>query len=231
MNSNKKQTHIQELDSYITLRKKDYYGYIYEFFKKKQVKTVIDVGGASGDFSFYGPENIRYLSTDISEELIEIARETRSKKNIEFVVDNILKTSVKQKYDAVLMLGTITTFPDLSNVLKNLCNLSNKYLLIHAPINRYEFDSLIAHKRSSEPSENYQNSFNIFSAKTLENELLANNFKVIKLEKFVMTNTLKRVDSPKRLTSFHIELDGEKSLINQLGLVLDEHIIIAEKCS
>jgi len=229
VNLDKEQTHNQEIDSYIELRKKDYYDYIYNFFKNKKISSVMDVGGATGDFAYFGPENINFFSTDISNELIKIAKKTRSKKNIKFVVDDILKTSVNGKFDAVLMLGILSTFSNLNIVLKKICNLSRKYVLIQSAINTYEFDSLISHKKSSEPIENYQNSFNIYSLKSLKNELLINKFKVVNVEKFKMENILKKVDSPERLTNFHVDINGEKSLINQLGLILDEYIIIAER--
>ncbi len=228
MNLKNQKSHIQKIESYIEIRKKDYYENIYKFFKEKKISSVIDVGGATGDFAFHGPENIKFLSTDISKDLIKIAKETRSKKNINFMVDDILKTSIKEKFEAVLMLGTLATISNLSAVLKELCNLSSKYILIHSCINRYEFDTLISHKRSSESNENYR-IFNIFSFKSLETELMINNFKVIKLEKFKMKNTLKQVDSPTRLTNYHVDINGEKSLINQIGLILDEYLIIAKK--
>ena len=44
-----------------------------------------------------------------------------------------------------------------------------------------------------------------------------------------MKNTLKKVNSPTRITNYHVDINGEKSLINQIGLILDEYLIIAKK--
>ena len=226
---NKEQSHIQDKSAYINIRKKDYFQTLYDFFDDNNIKKVIDVGAATGDFSYFGPENIDYLSTDISRELINIAEETRSKSNIKFLVDDILDTKIKDRFEAVLMLGTITTFQDVGSVLKKLCDLSDKYLIIHAPINTYNFDSLISHKNSNEKDDAYQNSFNIFSIKTIERELLKNNFTINKKERIVMKNVLNKVENPEKVTSYHVDIDNQKYLINQLGLILDEHIIIAKR--
>lgn len=226
---NNQQTHIQNKDAYIDIRKKDYYQKLYDFFKNNNIKKVIDVGAATGDFSFIGPENIEYLSTDISEELTNIAEKTRSKSNIKFVVDDILNTKIKDKFDAVLMLGALNTFNNLSKLLNSLCNLSEKYVILHAPVNKYDFDSLIAHKNSNQGDDAYQNSFNIFSISSIKREFIKNKFKIISIENTVMKTLLEKVDKPKKVTIFHVEINKKKSLINHLGLVLDEKIIIAER--
>ena len=38
-------------------------------------------------------------------------------------------------------------------------------------------------------------------------------------------------DVPKKVTIFHVDINKQKSLINHLGLMLDEHIIISERVS
>ena len=221
------QNHKQNIDSYLLPRRKDYFEKIYKFLNEQNIKKVWDIGCASGDFAFFAPSSIDFLATDYSAELIEIAKKTRSKINIEFKYDDICSSNIRKKFDVVSILGAITTFKDPSIVIKKMCESSSKYVIIQAPFNMDSFDTLVSHKYWTEDSDKYQNSFNIFAIETIENLLSQNQFKIINVEEYVMDSNLKKIKD-NRLINYHANLDGKKILMNQLGIVLSEQIITAK---
>ena len=221
------QNHKQNIDSYLLPRRKDYFEKVYKFFIEHNIKEVWDIGCASGDFAFFAPSSVNFLATDYNKELINIAKKTRSKKNIEFRYDDICKSNIRKKFDIVSLLGAITTFNDPSIVIKKMCESSSKFIIIQAPFNMDSFDTLVSHKYWTEDSDKYQNSFNIFAVETIENLLSQNQFKIVNVEEYVMDSNLKKIKD-NRLINYHANLDGKKILMNQLGIVLSELIITAK---
>ena len=109
-----------------------------------------------------------------------------------------------------------------------MCKASKKYIFIHSALNTEQYDTLISHKKSSENVDSYQNSFNIFSIKTIRRIIESNGFKLIKIERFNMKQNLKKPESSESILSYHSLLDNEKVLTNQLGIIMKDFVIFAE---
>ena len=61
--------------------KKDYYNLINSFIKVKKIKTILDIGCASGDFAYYLSKKINYLGLDINATLLSKAKKNNKKNN------------------------------------------------------------------------------------------------------------------------------------------------------
>ena len=225
------QSHNQAISQYVNPRKKDYYDFLYEKFSQLDIKYVWDVGCATGDFGWYAPSHIKFLNTDIKPELIEIAKRTRSKSNLDYLVHDILNDNLPNKnFDAVCLLGIITAFNDPEELLKAACK-SARYVVGHFTLNQDGWDMKVSHKRSSDDSSKYQNSYNIFSTDTIKTILASQNFRPIYFERFLMSTTLTQEKNLDELRSYHLETQGDKFTVNQLNILMRDYIVIAERCS
>ena len=208
---------------------KDYYNKLYDFFQANNINTVWDIGCAAGDFAWYGPKGIQYYCTDVSADLIDIAKKTRASSNIEYSVQDLLSADLPSKhFDAACILGVLTAFNDPELVLKKVAQRTNKYIIGHLTLNPNPWDMLVSHKRSSESTDSYQNSYNIFSEETIRRILNDCGFKTIALERFYMTTKLEKTDSSE-LRSYHATYDNDLCALNQLNILLKDYILIAEK--
>ncbi len=220
------QLHKQDPTAYLNLRKKDYYDHIYSFLKKNKVSTLLDVGGASGDFGWFAPEDINILSVDVSKDLIEIGKSRETKKNLKYLKGDILKENFGL-FDAVTVFGTLGTFEDLETVLESICTHSKKHLIIHTITTPYPFDVQVKHRNYS-LKEDYQSSFNIYSIEYTKDLLKKMNFSKFRYEKYIMNNFLE--EGPKnKLRNFNVKINNKIKTTNQLGLIFDEIIIFAER--
>ena len=84
VNENSIQSHVQSVDPYVPIRKKDYYDEVYHFLSDVNVLTLADVGGATGDFAWFAPETLQITTIDVSQELINLALQSRVKNNLSF---------------------------------------------------------------------------------------------------------------------------------------------------
>ena len=221
--------HKQSIDSYIEKRKKSYYDEIYQFLVEEGVATVADVGGATGDFAWFAPETLQIKTFDVSQELIGIAKKTRSKQNLAFECLDCTKEHIGS-FDAVTLFGTLSTMNDLDCV-KRLCNSAKKYIIIHSMLNKFPFDVLISHreyKQTSGAAEDYVNSFNLFSANHVLDIIRSSGFSIRVFKEMVMDEKIMEGEE-ESLNVFHVNVDGKKMLANHLGVVFDEYLVIACK--
>jgi len=119
-------------------RIKDYYEKIYKILKNNNIKSVLDIGAASGDFLYYMPNTINGLGVDKSKTLINYAQKTRSKKNIQFKkcnIENIAKfKKIVKKFGhptAITIFGTLTTVKNYKKFLKTCFALKPKIVIIN----------------------------------------------------------------------------------------------------
>ena len=183
--------HKQSLDAYIKLRNKDYYAKIYKFFADYSVQDVLDVGCASGDFVFQGPQTISWTGLDVSSDLIELAKGSRSRKNIRYRVGNIMDESsfisngLLDKYDAVTLLGTLSTIEDGAMALRRCLSKVKKLFVFQGVLNPYNFDVLVGHKTSGISPVEYMYSHNMLSVNTLKMVLSEYGFEIVHNEEYV----------------------------------------------
>ena len=222
----------QRPGAYLTPRQKDFFNSIYEFLVKNNVRTVLDVGGATGDFSWYAPEGLRITTLDKSKELVEIAKKTRLKNGSQFITGDILDhDKTYGQYDAVTIFGAISTFDDLKDLIKKLSLHTRKHLIIHNCFNPYPYDVLIKHREfnsSLDTQEDFESGFNLYSLEYMYSILNELKFKVISEELYRMTDFIPKTNSSS-LRNYNCIMDGEVMTTNQLGVCFNEYIIIASK--
>src|SRR5262245_66566237 len=107
------QTFEQNPQAYIQPpRRKEIFDAVYGILKKEGIKSVLDVGCASGDFLYFLPDEISATGIDISSTLIDIAKGRNQKANVDFIKEDILAglTLLRKKYECITILGTLHTF-------------------------------------------------------------------------------------------------------------------------
>ena len=153
------------------IEEKEYFRVAIKKLKKKLIKknnSLIDIGGASGDFLKI--VNVEFPNLDISlldhdKSLIKLAKARLT--NCKFICQKFLNFKSKKKYDIITMFGVHSCFDDPEKIIKKLiqiCN-SNGKILIFGIFNDYELDTIIYYKRSGE--QNYNRGYNCFSIKTI----------------------------------------------------------------
>ena len=101
--------------------------------------SVLDVGCGFGDYFNYlkqrGIKNVKYCGIDISNKIVDFAKEKNSLVNI--IQGNVLDLSDDEKYDYVISLGfncvkTGTNWETLTQVLDKMWKLSKKGIAYNA---------------------------------------------------------------------------------------------------
>ena len=101
--------------------------------------SVLDVGCGFGDYFNYlkqqGIKNVKYCGIDISNKIVDLAKEKNSLVNV--IQGNVLDLSDDEKYDYVISLGfncvkTGTNWETLTQVLDKMWKLSKKGIAYNA---------------------------------------------------------------------------------------------------
>ena len=101
--------------------------------------SVLDVGCGFGDYFNYlkqqGIKNVKYCGIDISNKIVDFAKEKNSLANV--IQGNVLDLSDDEKYDYVISLGfncvkTGTNWETLTQVLDKMWKLSKKGIAYNA---------------------------------------------------------------------------------------------------
>ena len=93
--------------------------------ENKKLK-IIDIGCGTGQLIkeiSKECENVNYLGIDVAENMIKIAKENNSGKNIKFEVCPIEKFNSKEKFDIVICIHAFPYFPDKESALKKISKL------------------------------------------------------------------------------------------------------------
>ncbi len=98
-------------------------------------KTVLDVGCGTGNFvNEVSRKNTKFvLGIDYAEEAIKIAKESYSRKNLEFRVQDV--KDVEEKFDVIVSIGTIEHMDNPMKILKKLkkCLKKNGKIILTTP--------------------------------------------------------------------------------------------------
>lgn len=93
---------------------------------KKENNSLIDIGGASGDFLKIITSrfpNLNFTLLDHDKNLIKLAK--TQLKNCNFICDNFLKIKERKKYDIITMFGVHSCFDEPKKIAKKT-NKNNK---------------------------------------------------------------------------------------------------------
>lgn len=208
-------------------RFKDYYSTAYDLFKKEGVKSVLDIGSASGDFLYFLPNDIRGVGIDKSAELVEIARSTRQKPNLEFLQHDILADEpLEYEFDAVLFSGLLVTLDQPRAFFERVLHLKPKVIFASESMNEQGIDIRLGYRRAeAELIEDYNFSFNVLSIQTIQNILSDLGVKSYDFQRYQMDTNLEKDDNV--LRSYHTEFEGERVQTNGLGIILrGYHLVV-----
>lgn len=219
------QSFTQEIGKYgFPPRKKDYYEIIYRILEKNNITSVLDVGTASGDFLYFMPESIKGFGIDKNPDLIQIAKNTRKKENIEFECADILSKKLSGKYECITILGTLLTFLDFRPVLESCFSLNPKLIIINDFFNVDGIDIQLGFKYANKPKATYQFAYNIISLETMRNFLEKKSAR-FSFEEYKLKTKLYK-DKANPMYNYHAELNGETIITNGMGLILRGYNLI-----
>ncbi|MDO8561487.1 MAG: methyltransferase domain-containing protein [bacterium] len=221
----KTQSFVQESGKYaLPPRKKDYYEIIHKILEKNGITSVLDVGTASGDFLYFMPETINGFGIDKSPDLIQIAKNTRKKKNIEFECADILSKKFDRRYECITILGTLLTFLDFRPALEACFNLNPKLIIINDFFNVDGVDIQLGFRYASNPNAPYQFAYNVISLATMK-DFLEQKSAEFSFEEYKLETRLYK-DEANPMYNYHAELNGETILTNGMGLILRGYNLI-----
>ena len=228
--------HKQSSTSYIKLRNKDYYSLLYEISSKYSVGSVLDVGCASGDFIYQGSERISWTGMAVSDELLSMARKTRSRKNIEYIQGDILDKHLCidvngdfMTYDAVSLLGTLSTIGDGEKAICQCLDRSKRLFAFQGALNPYAFDVLVGHRRADIEEGEYMFSHNMLSIHTMRKVLGNKGFEIIHEEEYMPKERLICEAGSDSVRSFEIALGTKRALSNHLNIISSEFVVVAKR--
>jgi len=211
--------------------KKDYYSLVLKFIDSHKIKSVIDIGCASGFFQYFLSKKTHCVGIDINTKLLKIARRLNFKNNKSFLncnlfdcSENKFKNYIKRydlkNYDLITLFGTLTSFDNVNIVFKRMEKLKSKYLILHAPLNEYT-DSKISFTFKNK-NKFKKGAISIFSKSTIR-KIMKNKFRV----NFVKYNMKKKLKKNKTypLNNYHLDLRKGKITTNDMGVIYNEYLI------
>lgn len=121
------------------------YEIILEWFKKKKIKTILNAGCGSGEFSFILAKNgYDVLGFDLDKDYIDLANKNIKKLKIEncsFVVSGIEDYKANKKFDAVIATDVLEHIKDDRKAFKKLAEFIRPKgsVVITVPAGQYLF--------------------------------------------------------------------------------------------
>lgn len=219
------QNFTQNPEKYVgKIRKKDFYDQCLDLIEKRNVQTVLELGCASGDFLYYLPDHVRGIGVDVSQELIDVAKNTRKKDNIDFYCEDVGDFSLRRPVDLVVMTGFLCTFMDYEKIMDKALSLTSRYVFVNDFFNKYNVDCRYSFRLQGKGS--FQTPYNIWSLSTIRSYLDAKGCDYY-FEEYEVKETLLESDHP--LYNFHISHGTERVLTNRGGIVLDGFNLVVEK--
>jgi SAM-dependent methyltransferase len=197
-------------------RKKDFYDIFLDKINNNKIKSVLELGCATGDFLYYLPDNIKGTGIDISKVLIKEANKSRKKDNLNFICEDLFKYNPATMPDLVVMTGFLCTFLKFQSVIDKALSLSKRFVFINDFINNFNVDCKYSFRENDE--DNFQIPYNIWSKRTIS-EYLDKKKINYKIEPYIMHSWIKRNKNP--LYNFHAKINKKKVLINNGGIILN----------
>jgi len=206
------------------IRQKDFHSQYVKKIDELGISTVLELGCASGDFLYQLPAKVTGTGLDISKELINVAKTTRKKNNLEFFCADLFTYQPKQPFDLVVMTGFLCTFKDFNKVLDKALDLSNRYIFINDFFNSYGVDAQFSFKLDNE--EEFQTPYTVWSKNTIIQYLKDRNVNY-KFEQYDVHTELQ--EGPHPLHNFHVNVLGKRTISNRGGILLDGFNLWLEK--
>jgi SAM-dependent methyltransferase len=206
-----------------------------EFFKQ-QPETSLDVGCANGALTQHlvglFPKTL-FTGIDTTPQFIEVANNLRLK-NSKFIAQDLEKYSQGsiEKFDLVTCIGTLSMFENPSATVKQLIGLTKfkgGLLIIETNFNYSDFDVRIEYRKSTKDIANeYSYGLDSMSVGLVSSELDALGVKY-HFRRMPFYKEIPRVPEsliPRWYTINHPINEGEKLLINDLGMYMQHSFLV-----
>jgi len=184
--------------------------------------SLLDVGGASGEFVYYLNKRFPKLSLsciDYDNKLIEIGR--NKVPNCQFFVGDANNMTIfdNMQFDIATFVGTISIFDDPEISLNECIRVTKPggIVIVVSQFNDYPIDAIIRWKYSDDDNCPWNRGYNLFSKKTISKLLKRNkSVKSFEWEKFRLPFDL---DKQKDLIRTWTEFNGKGDRIFRNGLM------------
>lgn len=209
-------------------RLKESFEGVYQLLEQVGARSVLDLGCASGDFLYHLPESMTGVGVDISPKLLSLARKRVKRPGVSFERADFLNAALRRKmkarrFDAVTMLGFLHTFLDFEAPLAAALDLGAKTVIVHSPFNDNPVDTRHFHRVRGQ--KDFQCGYAISSKDSVSRFLKKKGVRRFEFALFRMkTELAKDVASPVR--NWHSWIDGERRLMNGIGIVMDEYFLV-----
>ena len=199
---------------------------IYNILKRKNFKSLIDVGCGNGDFLKFISDKIPgkiLMGTDIHKALIKQNKKKFNK--LKFYYDDINFSKSKIKADIVHATGVINIFDDVEKFLKNIilrCKSKGQIFIIHY-FNDYNLDYLVRYRNNKDSKNNLieEQGWNVFSKETILKILNRN--RRVKKTNFIQIKFPKKInvkkDNQDLCRTWTVNFNKSKYFINGLGFL------------
>lgn len=108
--------------------------FVYSVLRKYHVKTVLDFGCGTGDFSQAIPKHIKYLGVDLNEKYIVYAQKKYRSQEKNFMIQNVIDQAFykNKKFDAILLISMLHHLSDdeLCLILPVLRKITRKVIVV-----------------------------------------------------------------------------------------------------
>lgn len=108
--------------------------FISETLKKYNVKSVLDIGCGTGDFSVCTPKGAQYTGADLNDRYIQYASQLYDSKNKTWITQDVTEKSfyAGRKYDAVLFISMVHHLSnrELETMLPVIKKMTRKVIVI-----------------------------------------------------------------------------------------------------
>lgn len=199
------------------------------------IKNIMDIGtGIGSNLQYFSKQEnrINFLGTDYQTSRIQLGKKLNKNHKIKFRKFNILGsvTPFKNKFDGIICIHTLCCFKKIDNVIKNMCNISPKWIAINSLFFDGDLDVLIHirdHNNKKINDNNPNADFNIFSLTKIEKIFKKNGYKLAAKKPYFPDKALKKPG--KRRGSYTIKTDIHKNTTFSGPVHLPWYFIVAKK--
>ncbi len=191
-------------------------------------QNILDIGCASGNFLHLLRQKFNNVSLngfDISEELIEIAK-NRNLDNSNFFVSDIESFKPQKKYDIIIASGVMSLFDDFTKLMERWISWLNSKgkLYIFGRFNSEDIDTIIYHRNNYHDKAEWTNGLTSYSIGSIS-RFLDNKPVIYEFKRFNLKMDLEKKDNP--IKTYSIITENDKKIILNGANIIAEHYFLS----
>jgi trans-aconitate methyltransferase len=192
---------------------------------------LLDIGCAAGHFleliatTF---KSAKLTGFDISDELIEFAKDKKKLSSTELYTADLLSVSPDKKYDIICASGVMSIYQDFEDPLTQWCNWLKPggSLFVFGRFNSADIDTIIKF-RNNYHSDTWEDGLSAFSCNTVT-KFCKKMGLINKFIRFYLPIDIPKQDDPIK-TYTKITVDGEKLIVNGANIIAEHFHLIIKK--